>query len=464
MSIDLTQTNLVPVDNKNLLEAIQGNILNGHGRNHGVHIFIKFEEGKVDAAREWIANFATKHVTSAWAQYTASQSYKETKKANPNSDKLIPFNQAIFGNFFLSSQGYNYLGLDGVLDQPDDNVFVNGAQNSIVGLGDPPLNEWETGFQEVVHAMALIASDDETSLLAFAEQLKRSLVGIGEVPTMEIGFVLKNDDGEVIEHFGYRDGISQPLFFDYLMPESETDKFDPSAPLNLVLLKDPNAGGYGYGSMMVYRKLEQDIEGWNNEVITLADKLNIAPELAGAYAVGRFKDGTPVELNNEPSGTDTNNFNFQEDATASKCPFHSHIRKTNPRGDTHSIPNSGQTISLELERSHRIARRAISYGSQTDGGLLFLCMQSSIGAQFEFQQKSWANQNQFVKQSVGLDTVIGQGTQVPVEGQNYPNTWGDDSAGFTRFNFKQFVKMQGGEYFFTPSMEFIQRGCTKLDA
>ena len=41
-------------------------------------------------------------------------------------------------------------------------------------------------------------------------------------------------------------------------------------------------------------------EGFNRSVKELANSLNVSEELAGALVVGRFKDGTPVALQDAP--------------------------------------------------------------------------------------------------------------------------------------------------------------------
>src|SRR5215213_8698620 len=110
------------------------------------------------------------------------------------------------------------------------------------------------------------------------------------------------------------------------------------------------------------------------------------------------------------SPTRENNFRFgaQDESDTLRCPFHAHIRKTNPRGDIarqFGAPDAA-------ERDHRIARRGITYGERNrhpnafqalddlpskDVGLLFMCFQASIRDQFAFMQRGWANNQGFVK-------------------------------------------------------------------
>jgi TusA-related sulfurtransferase len=117
---------------------------------------------------------------------------------------------------------------------------------------------------------------------------------------------------------------------------------------------------------------------------------------------------------------------------------------------------------------HRIARRAISYGldtsasnyrgttppaPQTGSGLLFLCFQANYKNQFNLLQQQWANQSDFILRGVGQDPVIGQGGQTP-GGQSWPTTWGIPEK--KQLDFRLFVHMKGGEYFFAPSIGFLQ--------
>ena len=50
--------------------------------------------------------------------------------------------------------------------------------------------------------------------------------------------------------------------------------------------------------------------------------------------VGRFDDGTPLTLQRTDGAAQAimNNFTYDSDGDGHKCPFHAHIRKTNPRG------------------------------------------------------------------------------------------------------------------------------------
>jgi deferrochelatase/peroxidase EfeB len=81
-----------------LLANLQGNILKGHGRDHSVHLFLKFTAPR-RMVRDWVRTFAYRYVTPA------SQQLKEAAEFN-----RYRLSGALFGNFFLSAKGYESLG------------------------------------------------------------------------------------------------------------------------------------------------------------------------------------------------------------------------------------------------------------------------------------------------------------------------------------------------------------------
>jgi deferrochelatase/peroxidase EfeB len=260
----------------------------------------------------------------------------------------------------------------------------------------------------------------------------------------------------VVEQFGFEDGISQPLMIqqdiDKEIAERGSTHWDPSAPLSLALTPEPGAAG-NYGSFMVFRKLEQNVKGFWTSVEQLSAASGIALDKSGALAVGRFQDGTPLLPTKiiQP-GAALNDFHYDQDPNAIQCPFHAHIRKTNPRGD---VPRK-LGAPAAFERSRRIVRRGITYGNRPDigqpaggarpetgAGLLFMCFQSNLD-QFAIQQEG-SDANGFIVDDTGVDAVIGQNS-APVA-----QTW----PGNIKHTMANFVKMLGGEYFFAPSINFL---------
>ncbi|WP_199302844.1 Dyp-type peroxidase domain-containing protein [Oscillatoria sp. FACHB-1406] len=467
-----------------LLAEIQGNILKSHGRNHSVYLFLKFSDK--EAAKRWIGRFAHKYVTSALAQAEQAKQYRQNQAAEGQ----------IFANFFLTRSGYEFLGYQGE-QIPQDQPFLNGMKHPEIqkALGDD-VNQWEPSYQQEIHAFVLLAADKilgprtedakhlerknpellrkhPVLLARKAAKLEKEIAGFAEVVHKEIGYVLRSDKtGEEIEHFGFRDGVSQPLFFkrdiDRARKHSDFSQWDPRAPLNLVLFKDPlGTKEESYGSFFVFRKLEQNVKAWNEDIKQLAEKLKGTgepnPELAGAYTMGRFQDGTPVIVSEKPLYSESekeeeeeDNFNYSQDTEGLKCPFFAHARKVNPRGDTGN---------LEREKMNRIVRRGINYGPlpseepETDAGLLFSCFQADLLTQFHVMQEKWANNCDFYRQGCGTDPVVGvekkdENGQLCTETYQWPSKWGEPEK--TQVDFIHWVLMKGGEYFFAPSMSFLK--------
>ena len=153
-----------------------------------------------------------------------------------------------------------------------------------------------------------------------------------------------------------------------------------------------------------------------------------------------------------------NDFNYAQDVKGVRCPYHSHIRKTNPRGDTDRNFDAGGGALVQGELNRRIARRGITYGSRAHDlsdapekgvGLLFMCYQANIADQFAFIQKNWVNNDDFARPAAGQDTVIGQGSHAGQ--QTWPLAW-NGSATKSLADFGEFVTNRGGEFFIALSI------------
>jgi Dyp-type peroxidase family len=447
-----------------MLSDLQGNILKGHGRDHTVNIFLAFDKDRAGPVRGLLRELGHE-MPSALDQLTGVQVFKATGK-----------DAGLFMAVFLSKTGYEHLGALDLMPQGD--AFRDGMKLRQNILSDPSATEWEPTFANDVDAMILLANDDQTGLQAASQAMQARIAGLDGAATVigiEVGVAQRNKvDKQGIEHFGYVDGRSQPLMLVEDIKKEEAaggiDQWNPTTFLSQVLVPCPGSElDVSFGSFFVFRKLEQKVRDFKKGELELAAALEAESgknpgELAGAYVVGRFENGTPtalsrveVPLNGKPV---SNNFNFDSDQGGLRCPFAAHIRKTNPRDK--SINSN----------SRLMARRGIPYGERGDDpndgvidnkpeggvGLLFMAYQSSIEGQFEFTQQSWANNPGFhfqaKPQPVGIDPVIGQ----PGHGgkQHYPLEYGVGPLS-SPLDFSGFVRMKGGEYFFAPSRSFFQR-------
>ena len=271
------------------------------------------------------------------------------------------------------------------------------------------------------------------------------------------------------EHFGFKDGISQPhvMGFDPPNPAGAPAQSPPLIETGEFLLGYPGHDGHQRpvppwmfdGSFLVVRRLAQDVPGFWGQASALAKDLNPDPgaEALAARLVGRWKDGTPVaEAPNAdprvgPDETADNDFDFSNDIAGAATPLFAHIRKINPR--------NGTTPGLNAVGARRIIRRGIPFGEPFDPslgrdhgpdsprGLVFACYQASIGDQFEFLQNSWADQTAFPQANAGPDPVIGPAGTCPLsQGGGNP----------VALSVGRFITLEGALYAFTPSIPTLQ--------
>jgi Dyp-type peroxidase family len=466
-------------DEQAMLAMLQGNILKGHGRKKTVHVLLRFDPAQQTQARAFLRTLGAK-LTSAKVQLGQAAQVRAARKAGKSDPATPPFWACM-----LSKDGYAALGLPKA-ETPGDVAFRDGMKARGRTLADPPSGRWEAPYRGEVHAMVLIGgvpnkSDPAKSKQAdgaLAELLAMIPAGAVQVLGIEHGRAYANGNGDGVEHFGYVDGRSQPLLLEQDVEAEAADgdgivRWDPTFPLKQVLVndpavRDPNA----FGSYFVYRKLEQNVSGFKAAVAALGRKLKqiagqhggaFDPEVAGAMIVGRFEDGTPLLLQNAEGMHNPvpNDFDYAGDMLASKCPFHAHIRKTNPRGDTTRLLG----VPLDQERARIMARRGITYGDRKQNarkeftdkpaknvGLLFMAYQSDFADQFEFTQQAWANSAGFVQSNTGIDPVIGQGGNAR---HTHRVGWGNANAPMHQQTFAGFVTLKGGEYFFAPSLPFF---------
>lgn len=464
-----------------MLANLQGNILKSHGRNSAVHLFLTFFDDS-PAVKLWISDFTKRYVTSALRQHQQSKA---------SNDKSV--SEKLFAGFYLSAAGYQSLGFEDLSEFVEDNSiennvlisFKDGMAAGFDELSDAPPDEWDEPFRDNrIHALVLLADDDDAQLSRTTEEIEASLENVAAGIFVQKGTVLRDANGKPIEHFGFRDCISQPLFYRQEIEkerEKGFDRWDSAAPLNLVLVEDVLSGAAdAFGSYLVYRKLEQNVKAFKETENRLAgaENLNLSEgdrERAGALIVGRYRNGVPLELSGSASVEnliDHNNFNFigaNDKPSVGKCPYHAHIRRMMPRGELGL--KDGKFSDEEMR--HRIVRRGIAYDdrekdkhgapivagdAETDVGLLFMCFQSSIPQQFGFLQARWANASGFLGvDEVGIDPIIGQNRDLQdFEHQKWYPKWGDDNEPSKSFEFKTFVTLKGGEYFFAPSIPFLE--------
>jgi Dyp-type peroxidase family len=451
-------------DDAEMLKNLQPNIIKPHTREYLTLLFLKFGDGQ--SGKTLLRDLASV-MKSAKQHLDEIEAFKSSKK--PGTPYV---------GVGITASGYGKLGIP---NPPLDNSFQAGMQ-AASGLNDPSVATWDSHFRQKqdLHAVILVAdmTMEAKSKMEDIVRLKiSSAKGVSVIGSQD-GLGQHNSNGDGIEHFGYVDGRSQPLFLvedleDERAATDGTTTWDPAFPLGQVIVPDlASDPKVHFGSYFIFRKLEQNVKLFKEQEEAFANLLGLEDEeRSGAMLVGRFEDGTPVTLQSADGAHHPvlNNFNYFSDKAGGKCPFLGHIRKTNPRG------SGGFQQTPSQEREHLMARRGQTYGVRTDNpndgatenkpstnvGLLFMAFNSDIAQQFEFTQITWANNPNFPQvmggPQPGVDPLIGQvANDGPRPAMSCPVHWGDASSAKTVTATPRVVTMKGGEYFFMPSLAFLR--------
>ena len=286
-----------------------------------------------------------------------------------------------------------------------------------------------------------------------------------------------------LEHFGFRDGVSQPFVNMGLQDTlpgggrpSRNRTWTPVAPGEIFLDNNddddnrhvlPLNSTLRRGStFLVFRKLEQDVARFRIFLAQQRPGDEKAQGKLAAQIVGRWPNGTSLVTSSEAElnlGDDhegrLNDFLYAaDDPEGLKCPLSSHVRRANPR-------DIGGTDEV---RRHRILRRGMAYGgpllpkdSLGDGykrGLLFICANSRIDLQFEVIQADWLNGGELLGQA-GLN-------RCPLTGANsgrLTDAFLEAGAVAPVTGLPRFVITRGGDYFFAPGLPALKELAVERD-
>ncbi|HET9956805.1 MAG TPA: Dyp-type peroxidase [Polyangiaceae bacterium] len=461
------------------LADIQGIVLWGYGHMPCARFLMLRVERSASEARAWLSALP---LSSAAA---------ETKTAQP-PEPLV--------NVAFTHRGLQALGVDAGLCERFSIPFVQGSEhpdrarvNGDLGLDAPEHWEWG-GPLNPVHLVLMVYASTDPSAEEFADQFQHAAeqAGLTCVARLE-GATLPDRK----EHFGFRDGIAQPV----VQGSGRAEPLGNTVAAGEFLLGHKD--GYGnisyspvssagfafgmHGSYLVFRQLEQDVVGfWRYCAERAPDRpVRLASKMVGRWPSGatlvRHPDGDPkdVRFRDEDDftylGTDEDN-----DRYGARCPFGAHIRRTNPRDWQLGTTRAG---SLELSNLHRILRRSRPYGPclestmdaealvasalqpdadapRVNRGLQFLCFNSNIERQFEFIQQQWSNNPKFAGQNSDVDPLIGA--------RGEPGRLGIDNPAFTlqsnvkagigprALQLRNFVRLRGSAYFFMPSIPAVR--------
>jgi deferrochelatase/peroxidase EfeB len=247
------------------------------------------------------------------------------------------------------------------------------------------------------------------------------------------------------------------------------------------------------GCYLVLRTLKQNVQGFWQFVKAQAPSDPERFEDLAAAMVGRRRDGSPlVSLSEvlipgvEAKTATQNQFTFDSDRNGVRCPFGAHIRRANPRNADLPTPpvrgiqrfmrilglgtNDLQSDAKASTRFHRIVRRGREYGSRVTmeealvqsedtgtHGIHFICLVANIARQFEFLQSAWLMNTKFDALTDESDPLLGN--REPVSGAAPTDTFTRPYQNDVRdriCSLPQFVSVEGGAYFFLPSIAAIR--------
>jgi len=461
------------------LDNIQGIVLRGYGHKNGARFLMcrVKKDAEVSALRHWIGGLDIANASRA-------------PKAQNHDGPFI--------NIAFSYEGLKAMELDPELINgfplayvEDSNHYYRRQINGDIGDNSPEFWDWGSEENEV-HLVLLVYANDDTEAGVVADGLLNDCKDWLQL------VIDKPLEGRRLhgrkEHFGFRDGIAQPVVAGSGRPEVAGNTIAAGEFLlghrdgyDNVFHGPVSGNGFNFGldgSYLVFRQLSQNVEDfWSY----CAQQEQVGtPVTVASKMVGRWPSGAPLlrHPDADPKSTrfeDEDNFNYLEtnhynDRYGARCPFGSHLRRSNPRDWEVGI-DRGE--SLRLSHLHRIIRRGRPYGDPVDTeldpeamikaaedgtnkkprGLHFLAFNSNIERQFEFVQQQWCGNSKFSHLTSGAGPLLGpfrgqeQGNEEPtftvqtdVNEHVLPECTGLDS----------FVNTKGSTYFFMPSLTGVR--------
>jgi len=340
------------------VDDIQGDIILGFNKSHQIVTVLNItNESQLPKIREWLKNVIYKTVSTTRDVINNRKDYREKK--------LSVFNDALF-NFSVSYRGLQIL-VHGTTLESDlslfsvNSAFVAGANGRSAYLGDPlngkgSLNSWDFGKDENPHILINICGDSKFIVEKKYKEIVEPQLLTGALTLVNKQYGFRGKKGSPLyghEHFGFKDGLSQPEIrgkYDTLEKNDANEKkyaflvrrvIDPNdsrfpdyAQPGFRLL-DPGNFLLGYekldttvgtadntktfpdwckgGSYLVYRKLHQDVHAFWDNALTNAKNIiklhsinvneYVLAMLIASKIVGRYWDGTPLTYPKPFSGS-----------------------------------------------------------------------------------------------------------------------------------------------------------------
>jgi Dyp-type peroxidase family len=392
-------------------------------------------------------------------------------------------------------------GLDGFPAAFRQGMAIKARTRVLDDIGRSAPEHWLWGSEQRPVDMVAVCYAATPETLDADIQAMLQVAGKAKVELVaQLPLTINRKGKQAVEHFGFADGVSQPVIRgtpranrhispmhlvapgEFLLGYKDDSGFYPSSPTvpeaqdragilpaletgqeEQLFGKKETMRDFGRnGSFMVVRQLEQHVSTFRTYCRHAADLARketgnpkLDPEWVAAKMVGRWQDGSSLvrNPNGRPDREPDNDFAFAaEDPQGLKCPLGSHVRRSNPRDSLGSDPET----QLRINNRHRILRCGRSYRKGQEVGLLFMCLNADIERQYEFMQQTWISSALAQGLMGAKDPTIGanEGTgnfSIPVgEGQVLLR------------DLPSFVTTRGGGYFFMPSRSSLRYLLSKL--
>jgi Dyp-type peroxidase family len=488
---------------------IQGNILAPFNKPNQLFMFVNFQHNQA-RARDWLGRLikdkrfaTTDRVTNYNDKYRKAKADlgEHPVKADPQLAKTwIGVGLTSWGLVALHPElapdlmAYRTFW-EGPLAEGTDKEGNRTSPAAM--LGDPGRSDpkhWVIGgpAQPPVDALVTLAGDNKDALKDEAEEERRiaedefglHVLRVPQLdrttPAWQLGGTLEREGISGIEHFGFKDGVSQPSIRDFTSPttynglrwESEHRPGSPVIATGEFVLGYPGERGsylrgprpdppewMWHGSFQLFLRLTQDVAGWLEEMERLGKELG--EEDIAAKVIGRHKDGRPLAPRG--GGDKPNDFDYDDDPTGEHTPRWAHIRRLNPRHD-----------KVYNDRSHRLLRRGIPFGPlaatpeearadpKIERGLLLNAFMADLDDQFVVVQRHWASNSESLPVTPGPgrggpQSAVTDGPD-PLIGSNLQpcllRRQGKDPA---LLDLRRFVHTSGAVFAFAPSMMTLGR-------
>ncbi len=317
--------------------------------------------------------------------------------------------------------------------------FIFGAGSRREQLGDRPSSDsldrsTQDPLLDVIVMIASISKSEIESLILMIKTSSFVESVVGNLTTY-----LKSDRKE---HFGFRDGFSNPPLEGSGVPGPphngvKTPQGWRCVRAGEIVFGYPNEAGVlpgpriahdllRNGSFLVWRKIEQHCDRFEELQRKMAARTGACPQAAAARIIGRNTNGStliagiPCDIEHE------NDFDYTENGADVDVPLQSHVRRSNPRATPgFSDPRAGIPVSdnvalppLTYGGFHRILRRSMLWEEGIARGTIFRCYQTNIADQFEFIQRNWLNDGGSFCEGRAIDPVGGSANPEPIVGSN----------------------------------------------